>query len=129
MEIKIPLLCRSKKNSQQIVWNRNTKRPMIIQSKIYKEFEKECGIFLARYKGDTISVPVNIKCTIFVNDKRKRDLTNLENAIADILVKYKILEDDNYNIIAGWDGSRIVYRKGQPETIIKITKMEETNER
>ena len=128
MEIRLPILARSKKNSQQIIWNRNTKRPMIIQSKLYKEFEKECGIFLSRYKGQTINEPINVKCIFYINDHRKRDLTNLENAIADILVKYKVLEDDNYNIIAGWDGSRIVYRKGQPEIVINITKMEVTNE-
>lgn len=123
MIIKIPLLCRSKKNSQQIIYNRNTKRPMIIQSNIYKEFERECGLYLKKYEGNIISYPVNLKCLFYVPDKRKRDLTNLENAIADILVKYKILEDDNYNVIAGWDGSRIMYEKGREETIIEITKM------
>lgn len=123
--IKLPLLCRSKKNSQRIVYNRNTKRPMIIQSEIYKNFERECGLFLKKYQKSIITYPVNLKCSIFVSDKRKRDLTNLENAIADILVKYKILEDDNYNIIAGWDGSRIIYEKGRNEIIIEITKMEE----
>ena len=121
--IKLPLLCRSKKNSQRIVYNKNTKRPMIIQSEIYKNFERECGYFLKKYQKNIITYPVNLKCLFYVSDKRKRDLTNLENAIADILVKYKILEDDNYNIIAGWDGSRIIYEKGRNETIIEITKM------
>lgn len=123
MIIKLPLLCRSKKNSQRIVFNRNTKRPMIIQSEIYKNFERECGIFLNKCKKDIITYPINLKCLFYVSDKRKRDLTNLENAIADILVKYEILEDDNYNIIAGWDGSRIIYEKGREETIIEISKM------
>lgn len=124
MEIKLPLLCRSKKNSQRIVFNRVTKRPMILQSEIYKQFEKDCGWFLKKYSKDTINYPINLKCTFYVKDKRKRDLTNLENAIADILVKYKVIEDDNYNILAGWDGSRIIYRQNkEPETIIEITKM------
>lgn len=126
MIIKIPLLCRSKKNSQRIVYNRNTKKPMIIQSEIYKQFERDCGIFLKKYQSNVISYPINLKCLFYVSDKRKRDLTNLENAIADILVKYKILEDDNYNIIAGWDGSRIIYRpKEEPEIIIEITGINE----
>lgn len=123
MTISIPLLCRSKKNSQQIIWNKNTKRPMIIQSELYKKFERECGLFLKKYQGNKITYPINLKCLFFVSDRRKRDLTNLENAIADILVKYEIIEDDNYNIITGWDGSRIIYRKGEPEIIIEITKM------
>lgn len=123
MKIKIPLLCRSKKNSQRIIYNPKTKRPMIIQSEIYKNFEQECGLFLKKYKSNVITYPVNLKCLFYVPDRRKRDLTNLENAIADILVKYEILEDDNYNIIAGWDGSRIIYEKGKEETEIEITKM------
>ena len=122
--ISLPLLCRPKKNSQRIVYNKYTKKPMIIQSETYKNFERECGLFLKKYKSNIITYPVNLKCLFYVPDKRKRDLTNLENAIADILVKYGILEDDNYNIIAGWDGSRIIYEKDREETIIKISKME-----
>ena len=125
IKIEIPLLCRSKKNSQRIILNKKTKRPMIIQSEIYQNFERECGYFLKKYESNKIIYPINLKCLFFVPDKRKRDLTNLENAIADILVKYKILEDDNYNIIAGWDGSRIIYKKGIEKTIIEISKMEE----
>lgn len=119
MIIKIPLLCRSKKNSQNIIVNPRTHKPMIIQSKLYKEFEQNCGYFLNKYKTN-INIPVNIKATFYVSDRRKRDLTNLENAIADILVKYKVIADDNYNIIQGWDGSRIIYEKGKEETILEI---------
>ena len=122
MIIKIPLLCRSKKNSQQILINSKTHKPFVAQSKLYKEFEQNCGYFLNKYKTN-INYPVNLKCTFIVPDKRKRDLTNLENAIADILVKYNVLEDDNYNIIQSWDGSRIIYKKGKQETIIEITKI------
>lgn len=119
MIIKIPLMCRSKKNSQRIIVNSRTGRPMIIQSELYKNFEQECGLFLSRYKTN-IDYSINIKATFYVPDKRKRDLTNLENAIADILVKYKVIADDNYNIIAGWDGSRIIYEKDRMETILEI---------
>lgn len=119
MKIIIPLLCRSKKNSQQILINSRTHKPFVSQSSLYKQFEKDCGYFLNKYKTN-IDYPVNIKCTFIVPDKRKRDLTNLENAIADILVKYKVLADDNYSIIAGWDGSRIIYQKGKEKIIIEI---------
>lgn len=119
MKIVIPLLARSKKNSQQILINSRTHKPFISQSKIYKEFEQNCGYYLNKYKLN-IDYAVNIKCTFTVPDKRKRDLTNLENAIADILVKYNVLADDNYNIIQSWDGSRIIYKKGEEETIIEI---------
>ena len=125
LKINIPLLARSKKNSQRIIYNPKTKRPMIIQSEIYKNFERECGLFLKKYKSNVITYPVNLKCLFYVPDKRKRDLTNSENAIADILVKYKVISDDNYNIIEGWDGSRIIYEKGIEKTIIEI---EEVNQ-
>ena len=119
MVIKIPLLCRSKKNSQQIIPNPRTGKSLVIQSKLYYQFERDCGYFLKRYARH-IDYPVNLKCTFYVPDKRKRDLTNLENAIADIMIKYGVIEDDNYNIITGWDGSRIIYEKGREETIIEI---------
>lgn len=124
MIIRIPLMCRSKKNSQQILINSRTGKPFVSQSKLYKNFERECGYFFKKYESN-ISYPVNLKCTFYVPNKRKRDLTNLENAIADILVKYKVLQDDNYKIIQSWDGSRIIYEKNREETVIEITKVEE----
>lgn len=125
MIIEIPLLCRPKKNSQQILINSRTGKPFIAQSKNYLEFERECGKFLLKYKNNIITCPVNLKCLFFVPDKRKRDLINLEEAIADILVKYGILIDDNYNIVRSWDGSRIIYEKGKEHIFIEITKCKE----
>jgi len=124
MIIKIPLQCRSKKNSQQILTNKRTGKIFISQSKLYKQFERECGYFLNKYQTN-INYPINLKCTFYVKDKRKRDIVNLLNAIQDILVKYKVIADDNYNIVASIDGSRIIYEKGKEETIIEINRLEE----
>ena len=124
MKIVIPLQCRSKKNSQQIYINKKTNKPFVSQSEIYKEFERNCGYFLKKYQTN-ISYPINLKCTFYVKDKRKRDIVNLLNAIQDILVKYKVIADDNYNIVQSVDGSRIIYEKGREETIIEINKFEE----
>lgn len=123
MKITIPILCRSKKNSQQIIYNPRTKKPMVIQSKLYNDFEKECGIYLKPY-AKNIDYPVNLKCVFYVPDRRKRDIVNLLNAIQDVLVKYNVIADDNYNIVQSIDGSRIIYEKGREETIIEITKGE-----
>ena len=122
MIIKIPLMCRSKKNSQEIHINCRTGKPFVSQGKLYKQFEKECGYYLFKYKKN-ISTPVNLKCTFYVKDKRKRDIVNLLNAIQDILVKYVVIADDNYNIVKSVDGSRIIYEKGREETIIEIEEM------
>ena len=116
-------MCRPKKNSQQIIFNRSTKRPMIIQSEQYREFEKVCAIYMkpiAKELKTPINEPVNLKCTFYFPDKRRRDTANMIEAIQDILVKYKILEDDNYTIVASLDGTRSIYEKGREETIIEI---------
>lgn len=123
MIIKIPLMCRSKKNSQEIHINCRTGKPFVSQGKLYKQFEQECSYYLMKYKKN-ISTPVNLKCTFFVKDKRKRDIVNLINAIQDILVKYGVIADDNYNIVQSVDGSRIIYEKGREETIIEINESE-----
>ena len=120
MTINIPMKTPPKKNSQQVIY-RNGK-PLIVQSKQYIQFERDCAYFLKKYARH-ITTPINLKCMFFVPDKRKRDLTNLLNAIQDVLVKYDVIADDNYNIVAGVDGSRIVYEKGREETIIEIEEM------
>ena len=122
LKITIPLTTRTKKNSQQIYINKRTGKRFITQSDLYKEFEQNCGYFLSKYKLN-IAYPINIKCIFYTPNKRKKDLINLEEAIADILVKYGVLADDNYNIIQSWDGSRVVYEKDREETVIEISEV------
>jgi len=119
MKITIPLMTRPKKNSQQIFVNKKTGKRFVTQSERYKQFERECGYFLNKY-AKNIDYPINLKCTFYVSDRIKRDIVNLLEAIQDILVKYKVIADDNYNIVASVDGSRIIYEKGREETIIEI---------
>ena len=117
-------MARPKKNSQQIYINKRTGKRFVTQSDRYKEFEKYCGYFLNQYQLN-IDYAINLKCTFYVSDRRKRDLVNLLEAIQDILVKYHVIADDNYNIVKSVDGSRILYKKNREETIIEITKKEE----
>lgn len=125
MKITIPIQARSKKNSQQIFWNKKTGRPFVTQSKLYKEFEQECSLYLKRYAMN-IDYPIELKCVFYFKDKRKRDIVNYLNAIQDILVKYKVIADDNYKIVASVDGSRIIYDKSiEPKIEIEIKKIGE----
>ena len=48
-------------------------------------------------------------------------LVNLQESCLDILVKYGVLADDNSNIVAAMDGSRVEYEKGAGKTEITIT--------
>jgi len=94
---------RSKKNSQEIVFNKKTGKRMVIQNKRYTEFEKECKQYMP-VLNKPIDYPINLQCKFYVCDARKRDIANYLEAIQDILVKYKILEDDNYNIVSSLNG-------------------------
>lgn len=114
----------SKKNSQQILINRKTGKPFISPSKQYKEYEKAALWFIPKLK-EPINEPVNVKCLFYMPTKRKVDLTNLLEAIDDVMVKAGLLEDDNFSIIAGHDGSRVLYDKESPRTEVEITKIEE----
>ena len=120
----IPLKPISKKNSQQILINRATGRPFIMPSKQYKQYEKDALQFIP--KGwETIDQPVNVKCLFYMPTRRNVDLTNLLEAVDDIMVRAGLLKDDHSGIVAGHDGSRVLYDKENPRTEVEITIIEE----
>lgn len=121
MKIIIPINPRSKKNSQEIVFNKRTGHRMVIQNKKYTEFEKECKKYMPILEK-TIDYPINLKCEFYVCDARKRDIANYLEAVQDVLVKYKVIEDDNYNIIASIDGCSMQIDRQNPHIEIEITK-------
>lgn len=94
---------------------------MIIPSKQYKEYEE---LALWQLPRVFYNCPVNVKCVYFMGTKRKVDLTNLLEATDDILVKGKVLADDNCTIIVSHDGSCVKYDKDNPRVEIEITEKE-----
>lgn len=114
----------SKKNSQQVLMNRSTGRPFIAPSKVFKAYEKECARFLPLF-DKPITGPVNIKALFYRGDRRKCDLVNLEEALLDVLVKYKVIEDDNFSVVQSMDGSGVLYDKENPRTEVTIEAVEE----
>lgn len=128
-EIKytIPLPPITKKNSQQILTNPKTGRPFIMPSAKYKQYEREAVRFLRPALENPIDYPVNIKCLFFLPTKRKTDLTNLLEAVDDLLVHAVIIDDDHYGIVAAHDGSRCYYSKENPRTEIIITRLNEND--
>ena len=123
MKFIIPICPVTKKNSQRIFVNRKTQRPFISPSEKFREYEKAASRYLAGYKVDEF--PVNVKLLFYMPNKRKCDLTNLMEAIDDVLVKTGVLPDDSYNIIAAHDGSRVYVDKDSPRTEIYIEKIQE----
>lgn len=124
MKFTIPIKPVSKKNSLRIVYNPKTHKPFVIQSKLYVEYEKTVYPFIPKVKTP-IDYPINLKCIFYMPTRRKIDLCNLEEAISDVLVKYGLIEDDNRNIVASYDGSMVMYDKENPRTEIEITKIKD----
>ena len=116
----IPLNPKTKKNNQKIIKNKRTGSLMVVQNDAYKQYEQQAGWFLSRKPSEPISVPVQVKCLFYRKNAIRCDLTNLLEAVDDILVKYKILADDNFKIIYSHDGSRVFVDNDNPRTEIVI---------
>lgn len=95
------------------------RRLVILPSKAYQNYEKECKKHMP--KVETIGKAVNVKALYYMKTRRRVDLTNLNEALHDVLVKYGVLEDDNNLIVASTDGSKVLYDKENPRTEVEIT--------
>lgn len=116
--ISIPPI--TKKNSQQILTNHRTGKPFIAPSRQYKKYEQAAMWYLTPKPKAPLSGSYNIRLLFYMPTRRKVDKTNLESAIMDVLVDAKILADDNRNIVAATDGTRVYYDKENPRTEIYI---------
>lgn len=123
----IPLDARTKKNSPQVFSRMNKQTGKIftkvLPSKNYMQFEKDCMPFL---KGlPFIDYPINLQAVFYMQTRRNVDLVGLLQSIDDILTVGGILLDDNRDIIASHDGSRVFYDKNNPRIEITITEQAE----
>ena len=109
---------RTKKNHGRIITNPKTGKPMYIPSKEYKDYEHDAAWFMPH--TETVREPVNIRAQFYMPTHRRVDLVNLEQALLDILVKYDVIEDDNSQIVASMDGSRVMHDKENPRTEVII---------
>lgn len=117
----------TKKNHCQIIRNRNTGRPMIIQSPQYQQYEKEFFKQMdENLKGlfDT-EVHLHMRVLYYFSDRRgKPDLVNLIQATQDILQKFGLYGNDSQ--IKSLDGSRIVgIDRDNPRAEIEIKNIKE----
>ena len=119
--IKLPPV--TKKNSQQILFNKSTGRPFIMPSTKYKQYEREAVWFLKPRPLRPIEYAVNVECLFYMPNRRRTDLNNLLEAVTDLLVHAGILADDHYGIVVSHDGSRCYVDKDNPRTEITITQI------
>lgn len=126
ISITIPLNPVTKKNSQRIIKCGQYSR--IMPSKQYMQYEKNAGHYLMNTKvkeglREPIKEPCEVTAIFYMQTRRRVDLTNLLEAVDDVLVKYGFLEDDNSKVIVSHDGSRVMYDKENPRTEVTIRRM------
>ena len=113
---------RTKKNSARILRS-GSGRPFVAPSKAFEDYQESC-LWQIRTPRSPISARVNVRCIYYMKTRRKVDLANLIEATTDILVKAGVLADDNSQIVAAHDGSRVDYDKTNPRVEVEITEME-----
>ena len=113
----IPLNPVTKKNSQRIV--KCGRYHKVLPSKAYERYEKDAKPFL-HGRGAKLNRPCEVAALFYMNTRRKVDLTNLLEALDDVLVTHEVLEDDNSRIIVSHDGSRVLHDPKHPRTEVTI---------
>ena len=113
----------TKKNSQQIIYNRRTKKRQVVQSEYYQAYEEACLWHLKKYRFKYTG-PVWVTARYWMPNKRSwPDLMGLLQA-ADILEVAGIIENDRD--IVSLDGSEIVgVDKENPRAEIEIREVSE----
>ena len=118
---------RTKKNSRRHV---NVKKPtgaeytMPLPSKQFSTYEVDCLKQITGNHRRRINTPVNLKAVYYMQTRRTVDLVNLLEGTCDILRDAGVVMDDNRNIIASTDGSRVYWDKTNPRVEITITDAE-----
>ena len=119
---------RTKKNSQELI-SVKTKdggsRAVLLPSKAFRIYERMALLQIPERMRLMIDRRVNVQAIYYMETHRIVDLPNLLEATDDILVGGKVVVDDNVNIIATHDGSRVRYDKERPRVEIEITPMED----
>ena len=116
-----------KKNSMQIRYKNSAGRrvPFIAQNDRYKEYEESAVWQLRTQRQPIPNPPYNVKCVFYRKNRLRCDLVNLIESVDDILTRAGIIPDDNFEIVAGHDGSRVLIDKENPRTEIEITSIKE----
>lgn len=95
-----------------------------IPSELYQEFEQQCCLLIPGKCKLNIDYPVNVKAIYYVKRNARIDITNLESALLDVLVKARVLSDDSALkpcVVASTDGSRVYCDKDNPRIEVEIT--------
>ena len=112
----------TKKNSSQIIKAGGKRK--VIPSKQFSAYQEACLYQLIK-APKTSEENLNMQCLYYMPTRHRVDLVNLLQATCDILVKAKVIKDDNFKIIASHDGSRVLYDKENPRVEITLSEVAE----
>lgn len=98
----------------------STGKHKLLSSAAYRKYERQALHFIP-FDVKGVDWPVNVKATYYMPTKRRVDITNLHEALHDVLVKSGLLIDDNCGIIVSTDGSRVLHDRMNPRTEVEIT--------
>lgn len=128
----IPLNPKPKKNTHRIAGSgarcpicKKYKKQFVRNGNATTEFAFAAARFLRPKPDKPISGTVHLVYRLYRETKHRVDDLNLYEALDDLLVKEKILSDDNINIIRSRDGSRVYYDKDNPRAEIFIYEFNE----
>lgn len=128
----IPLDPRTKKNHQMIAGTggkcpvcHKPAKQFIRQGSANTEYAYKASRYLFPKPQEPIGGKVKLVYRLYMKTRRKVDDLNLYAALDDILVKEKILTDDNISVIRDRDGSRVFYDKENPRAEIYIYEYKE----
>ena len=134
IRITIPVAPVTKKNHGNIIsfgpkcsMCGKGKYTKLLPSKAYSAYEKEISPYIEIIHNivNTIDYPINLKCLFYCKKRYKGDLVGYLQAIQDILVGGEVLKDDNRNIVAATDGSRVFHDSAYPRTEITISRLDD----
>lgn len=128
----IPLDPRTKKNSHRIsgcgpkcpVCGKYH-RQFVRNGNTTTEFSYKAAKFLFPKPEKPIDGAVRVVYRLYMKTRRRVDDLNLFGALDDILVREKILQDDNISVIRDRDGSRVFYDKENPRAEVYIYEYKE----
>ena len=123
----IPLDTRTKKNHMTIAGTgqrcpvcRKHNRQFVRQGRANTEYTAKAAKYLREKPEKPISGTVQLVYIVYTQTQKVVDDLNLYASLDDLLVKEKILKDDNRKIIRSRDGSRVLYDKENPRAEIYI---------
>lgn len=122
LKITIPGDPATKKNSNNVVRAKNG-RTYLLPSDRFRQYQESAGYYIKTKDRQQLDKRLNVKCLYYMQTHRIVDLANLLNATCDILVHYGVIKDDNTRIVAGHDGSRVLYDKENPRAEIELSEI------